>query len=710
MEHNIVAYLYPCSQNFQMVVAAMQANPRYVPPLLQFSENCHERDRHERASTEPPENPGASALDYLPSLVVRLSDVPRTDKGLIFGSNRKCDVHLSAPGISNIHFSLSFDDLNRPIIQDLNSLVGTQVTYDGDGKGVRRDFCWIVGGDDIPRKASSIIITIPDTVSLQIIVQPQNIESPAYVNGVGRFKQGAATTEALLNELGLSNPPTRGTQTPASGEIHLKKKIGHGTLGVVRRFWNVSTGEERAVKTPRRSAIENGQIDHAAWAREARIMSLISHPHIVKLIESFFYPQPELHLEYMPYGSLQHWIKHRKGISYPETVTITHQCLSALAYLHGQATPIAHRDIKPTNILIQTRSRDGIIFVKLSDFGTARSDLDLSTYCGTHLYLAPEVHLDEQRRVRHERTLGHATTVDIWSLGVVAYQLLYSLRGCTGLGVALCESIERELRENVRRIPVALGSILVRCMVVMSPAARWSASQCCNMLEEMLRTERGFFQGLTSASSSAGEDQAALTPKPPSSASSIKQYDESPTPSSSASTIQQYDESPAPSSSASTIQQYDESPSPSSSASTIQQYDESPAPSSSEIRRYNKLQHEGHELDAVFKDHSASGLNRYHYGSSIAAEFGGNDSEDWASVFCQESLQSQTEVQGSSQSQIEVAGSQARTRTSIPRGESEGWRLQGGNAIDADDDEEKKHAALLREAIGGSYRLREMNS
>ncbi|EGX92694.1 serine/threonine protein kinase, putative [Cordyceps militaris CM01] len=579
MEHNIVAHLYPCSQNFQMVVAAMQANPR-----------------------------------------------------------------------------LSFDDLNRPIIQDLSSLVGTQVTYDGDGKGVRRDFRWIVGGDDHPRKASSIIITIPDTVSLQIVVQPQNIESPAYVNGVRRFKQGAATTDALLNELGLSNPPTRGTQTPASGEIYLKRKIGRGTFGVVRCFWNVSTGEERAVKTPHRSAIENGQVDHAAWAREARIMSLISHPHIVKLIESFFHPQPELHLEYMPYGSLQHWIKHRKGISYPETVTITHQCLSALAYLHGQATPIAHRDIKPTNILIQTRSRGAIIFVKLSDFGTARPDLDLSTYCGTHLYLAPEVHLDEQRRVRLERTLGHATTVDIWSLGVVAYQLLYSLRGCTGLGVALCESIERELRENVRRTPVALGSILVRCMVVMSPAARWSASQCCNMLEEMLRTERGFFQGLTSASSSAGEDQATLTPKPP------------------------------------------------SSALTINQYDVSQAP------RYNNLQHEGYELDAVFKDHSASGLNRYHYGSSIAEEFGGNDSEDWASDFCQESLQSQTEVQGSSQSQIEVAGSQARTRTSIPRGESEGWRLQGGNAIDADDDEEKKEAALLREAIGGSYRLREMNS
>ncbi|RSM19221.1 hypothetical protein CDV31_001897 [Fusarium ambrosium] len=169
------------------------------PRLAQPSRTRHSRrSRRERESTEPPENAGASELDYLPTLVVRFSDAPRTKKGLVFGSNPNCDVVLDIQGVSNVHFSLTFDDYNRPIIEDLGSLNGTQVTYNGDGEGVRSGFRWIVGGHEIPDEMESIIITVPDAVAFQIVVKRHDIRSPAYVGAVAQFKQGAATTEGRV--------------------------------------------------------------------------------------------------------------------------------------------------------------------------------------------------------------------------------------------------------------------------------------------------------------------------------------------------------------------------------------------------------------------------------------------------------------------------------------------------------------------------------
>lgn len=175
---------------------------------------------------------------------------------------------------------MTFDEFNRPIIKDLNSLRGTQVTYNGDGKGTRRDFRWIVGGHDTPRGKESIVITVPKTISFQIVVPSHHITSSAYIDKVSRFKQGTATAEDLLDGLGLSNPPTRprtGAHTPGTGEIHLGKKLGEGSYGVVTHLWNVSTGDECVVKAPTSKAIQKGKVNKEAWHREARIMGQVSH-------------------------------------------------------------------------------------------------------------------------------------------------------------------------------------------------------------------------------------------------------------------------------------------------------------------------------------------------------------------------------------------------------------------------------------------------
>lgn len=274
MENDIIAHIYPHNDN-KWASKAIEANrchrrPRLERPRTQFN-------RGERESTQPLETWNVSAFDYLPYLEITFSDIPRTNRGLLFGYNPYCDVVLPNQGISGTHFSLTFDQSNRLIVKDLNSLRGTEVTYDGRGKGARRGFQWIIGGHDILQDKRRVAIAVPDIISFQIFVPIQSITSAAYIDKVNRFKQGTATTEDLIDNLGLSRPLTRpptGAHTPDTGEIYLRKKLGKGAFSTVTHLWNVSTGDERVVKAPNH---DKRVFNKQAWYDEARIMGQLSH-------------------------------------------------------------------------------------------------------------------------------------------------------------------------------------------------------------------------------------------------------------------------------------------------------------------------------------------------------------------------------------------------------------------------------------------------
>ncbi|KAK0368124.1 hypothetical protein CLIM01_14517 [Colletotrichum limetticola] len=526
----------------------------------------------------------------------------------------------------------------------------------------------------------SIIITVPKAISFQIVTQSHDIHSPEYIDGVKRFRQGTATTEDLLEDIGLSYPPTRGAQTPGTGDISLRKTLGEGSFGVVTHLWNVSTGEERVVKSPSPKAIQNGQFNPRTWEREAYIMSLVSHERIEKLIESFSTPHYELHLEYVPYGSLED----HDDISYDETLMIVYQCSSALAYLHGFETPIAHRDIKPANILVESRSEYGIS-VKLGDFGLSRHSSELMTFCGTTLYLAPEVYSDMRSQA------GYTEAVDIWSLGVVGCRLVYGLPHYKDESkknrVAWCEKIVTAMQKKVDRQPTALGSILVECMVVLSPETRSSAGYCCSALKNLLQNEQGFSQQLASSSYPGEEYQETLRRASQNGdAGNLSTIICQPRPTR-AVNPSSFIRSRAP-------------PPESLVMSEVNpQYGESEVLSSSAIRQYDDWQ-AGHEMTRFVEDYSVDPLNSLYVGSSLASQLRGDNSEGWASEF----------FEGSSQQyQGWAGGLEAATvsESRIPRGGSGGWRVasgpepvEEGNATDAEDYDERANVALMLQALG----------
>ena len=176
---DIVAYLYILPETVPAALGALKSSSRYVPPRLKPS------------PTEPTKNGGASSsLGHLPCLVVKFSDIPRTNRGLVFGSNEYCDVVVDVKGMSQCHFSLTFDEQRRLVVRDLGSLTGTQVTYDGKGEGPKRRYQWIVSGHDVLDGKDSIVITVKGVISLRIVVPPHDVSSPAYMRAVGRYCEG----------------------------------------------------------------------------------------------------------------------------------------------------------------------------------------------------------------------------------------------------------------------------------------------------------------------------------------------------------------------------------------------------------------------------------------------------------------------------------------------------------------------------------------
>ncbi|KAB5572203.1 kinase-like domain-containing protein [Coniochaeta sp. 2T2.1] len=433
--------------------------------------------RRDRVPTEEPEQHEADPLDYLPRLELRFSQPPKTSHGFVFGWDENSDIVLPwIQGISFHHFALTFDEQNRPIVEDLVSFSGTEVTYDKQGKGKRSYFVWIIGGHRTPQGKECVVINVNTSLKFQIVVSHHDTTSEQYVDNVNRFRQGVASMDNLLGQLYLrSRPQTErasGEETPGTGPIVLKKVLGEGAFGVVSHIWDVSTGEEHALKEPSMKAIRAGKVEYDMWKKEARIMGQISHDHIVAFLESTFTPWPQLCFEYVPGGALENYA----DIPMHEGTQILCQCLSALKYLHGLEPPIIHRDIKPANILVQYRTASSIK-VKFGDFGLSRDTRDPTTFCGIYIYIAPELYNEEDRRNAHHEARSYTPAVDIWSLGVTVCECVYRLPQSKAKGVDWCHEIVKRLARDYYCAD-ELQRFLCDEMLIITPSLRGSAESC----------------------------------------------------------------------------------------------------------------------------------------------------------------------------------------------------------------------------------------
>lgn len=146
---------------------------------------------------------------------------------------------------------------------------------------------------------------------------------------------------------------------------------------------------------------------------EVETMSLLNHPNIVHLEETFQDEQMLwIVMEYVPGGELHKVLKEKGFFSESVARRIIIQLLFAVEYIHQRG--VVHRDLKPANMLIRDEQDYQI---KIADFGFAvlvGSDSFLTSYCGTGAYMAPEIVQDS----------NYGKPVDIWACGVILYLLI----------------------------------------------------------------------------------------------------------------------------------------------------------------------------------------------------------------------------------------------------------------------------------------------
>lgn len=192
---------------------------------------------------------------------------------------------------------------------------------------------------------------------------------------------------------------------------HMQHKIGMGKFSEVYTAVEKDSGEVVAVKVIDKRMLN--ELERELMRSELAILKLISHPHVVRLVDIF----DERHktfviMDLVPGGELfDHLRKSRVSEAY--TQHLLKQLLDTVKYLHQFG--IIHRDIKPENILLSNHSSTPEIV--LTDFGLAKlvgPGDKLQVPCGTLSYVAPEVLNLE----------GYSREADIWSIGVVGFLMI----------------------------------------------------------------------------------------------------------------------------------------------------------------------------------------------------------------------------------------------------------------------------------------------
>ncbi|KAI1823280.1 kinase-like domain-containing protein [Xylaria intraflava] len=472
---DIIAHLYPGGDTgpfdpAAFAIAIEQNKQRFViaQPLVSYSHQGQE-------TTPDPENNGS--LDYLPSLKIDLSQIPKTSFGLVAGWDPKADIVLpKLRGVSFHHFSLTFDDAYRLIVRDLGSREGTCVAYGTIDNGPWSNFIWTIGGDEDLKNNGEVTIKVTKELRFQMIVKEFDPTSEDFRAKVDRFCAGTAGLEGAPEGPAVRPPPQTPPGTPAEPDILLMRKIGEGGFAVVNHVWNVRTGECYALKEPWEALRKS---DLKIWENERRLTSRASHDHIVKILGSETGPTPSLRLEYLRGGSLRQHLREGRYFSGLECNQITRQILSALTYLHELKPPITHRDLSDGNILVHRRSADEII-VKLGDFGLSEEGLQLNTTVGTPYFFPPEFY----QTISNTSLVGakYTPAIDIWSLAVVVAKLLCGLPkyadAHSSNGRLWCEDIRRRVGEFFRVTKDALAQLLLDAMLCMEPEMREAAREC----------------------------------------------------------------------------------------------------------------------------------------------------------------------------------------------------------------------------------------
>jgi len=216
-----------------------------------------------------------------------------------------------------------------------------------------------------------------------------------------------------------------------AGRYRLDEKLGEGGMGVVWAATHQVTRQTVALKLLVPGAGTEANRFVKRFMREARAASAVKHPNVVVVFDVMELDEqtPMMVMELLRGETLGQRLDREPVLPLGEVARVLLPVVSALGTAHRAG--IVHRDVKPDNIFL-AETPEGMC-VKVLDFGVAKlapavEDVDATltatnSIVGTPYYMAPE-------QVFGEKDIDGR--VDIWALGVIAYECLAGVRPAGG--------------------------------------------------------------------------------------------------------------------------------------------------------------------------------------------------------------------------------------------------------------------------------------
>lgn len=271
------------------------------------------------------------------------------------------------------------------------------------------------------------------------------------------------------------------------GQYKILSKIGRGGMAEVYQGLHETLQRHVAIKLVGRHLQSDPAVTER-FLREARAVATLRHPNIVQIYDFGRYEGGHyMVMEYVDGTDLRSEIDRRfkagEEFTPEEVVDIAAQIAAALDYAHSEG--VIHRDVKPGNVLLNTKGD-----VILGDFGLAMlrnrvSQATLGHTFGTPEYIAPEQALDSRAATPQS---------DIYALGGILYEMVTGklpFDAETSLSLALKHVSEAPvpLRTHAPHIPVGVEEVILKALEK-EPAQRYqTGAELVEALKTAWQTE-----------------------------------------------------------------------------------------------------------------------------------------------------------------------------------------------------------------------------